>query len=129
MDNLILNNGASIEINEGNTEFYFEKEFVTHEDFYLTLSQLTEDNLSNFSIQNGAGLTTAIYTNKRVVSTKINITWSDDGLVEKLYVTFNLENVDLVTKALKDLKASQVAQNSAIIELATLVTTLQEVTK
>ncbi|MEY8352622.1 hypothetical protein AALB39_04605 [Lachnospiraceae bacterium 54-53] len=125
MDNLILYDSTSITINEGSSEYSFSKSFDSYDDFYATLKLLTETNLSSYSIVNSSGVLSATYTNKRCKSTPMVITWDDDESVSSLLVTFELEDVDLIEKSIRDLRISQMAQNSAIIELATLITELQ----
>ena len=125
MDNLILYDSTSIEIEEESSEYSFSKYFKSIDEFYATLKLLTETNLSSYVIKNSSGLISATYTNKRCKSTSNTVTWNDDEEISGILVVFTLEDVDLVEKELKKLRASQKAQNSAIIELAALITELK----
>ncbi|WP_143322489.1 hypothetical protein [Clostridium sp. HBUAS56010] len=129
MDNLILYDNTSITINEGSSEYSFAKTFDAYDDFHGTLKLLTETNLSSYSITNDSGLITATYKNKRCKSTSIDIKWADDESVGELLVTFTLEDVDLIEKSIRDLRISQLAQNSAIVELATMITSISKQTE
>lgn len=125
MDNIILYDSTSIEIDEGSSEYSFSKSFDSYDNFYEALKLLTETNLSSYSILNSAGIVTGTYTNKRCKSTSVKVTWNDDEEISGILVVFTLEDVDLVEKELKKLRSSQKAQNSAIIELAALITELK----
>ncbi|WP_024344817.1 hypothetical protein [Lacrimispora indolis] len=125
MDNIILYDSTSIEIEEESSEYSFSKYFKSIDEFYATLKLLTETNLSSYVIKNSSGLISATYTNKRCKSTSVTVTWNDDEEISGILVVFTLEDVDLVEKELKKLRASQKAQNSAIIELAALITELK----
>lgn len=125
MDNIILYDSTSIEIEEESSEYSFSKYFKSIDEFYATLKLLTETNLSSYVIKNSSGLISATYTNKKCKSTSVKVTWNDDEEISGILVVFTLEDVDLVEKELKKLRASQKAQNSAIIELAALITELK----
>lgn len=125
MDNIILYDSTSIEIEEESSEYSFSKYFKSIDEFYATLKLLTETNLSSYVIKNSSGLISATYTNKRCKSTSNTVTWNDNEEISGILVVFTLEDVDLVEKELKKLRASQKAQNSAIIELAALITELK----
>ena len=125
MDKLILYDSTSIEIEEESSEYSFSKYFKSIDEFYATLKLLTETNLSSYVIKNSSGLISATYTNKRCKSTSVTVIWNDDEEISGILVVFTLEDVDLVEKELKKLRASQKAQNSAIIELAALITELK----
>lgn len=125
MDKLILYDSTSIEIEEESSEYSFSKSFNSINEFYTILKLLTETNLSSYTIKNSSGLISATYSNKRCKSTSVTITWNDDEEISGFLVAFTLEDIDLVEKELKKLRASQKAQNSAIIELAALITELK----
>lgn len=124
MEKLILYDGTSIDIDSGSSEYSFSKTFTSNEDFTETLKRLTETNLSSYSVVNEAGILSATYINKRCKSTSVDVIWDEDEFVNGLFVTFTLEDVNLIEKSIRDLKVSQMAQNSAILELVNMINIL-----
>ncbi|MGL6217262.1 MAG: hypothetical protein ACRC36_04460, partial [Lacrimispora sphenoides] len=71
------------------------------------------------------GLVCANPVNKECLTQTVAPLWADDGTLSGLDVTFNITNVDLLAKAVKELQAGQQAlqegqeiQDGAIEELA-----------
>lgn len=125
MDKIKLKNGTVIEIMESSNSGSFRKQFSDLQEYLTTLAQLTQDNLSAYQVLNSAGAVTANPGNKECLTQAVTALWDDDGTLSGLDVTFNITDVDLMAKAIKDLQAGQEAltesqdvQDGAIAELA-----------
>lgn len=121
MDKIILKDGTIIEIEESSNGGSFRRQFSDPQEYLTTLAKLTQDNLSAYQVQNAAGLTCANPVNKECLSQEVKALWTDNGTLAGLDVTFNITDVDLQAKAIKDLQAGQEVQDGAIVELAELV--------
>lgn len=121
MDKIILKNGTIIEIEESSNGDSFRKTFTDPLEYLSTLEKLTQENLSAYQVQNSEGLTCANLVNKECLTQFVISLWSDDGTLDGLYVTFNITDVDMLTKAVKDLQTSQQTQDGAITDLGEAV--------
>lgn len=121
MDKIKLKNGSEIEIMESSNSSSFRKQFSDPQEYLATLAQLTQDNLSAYQVLNSAGNVTANPENKECLTQTVTATWGDAGALTGLDVTFNITDVDMLAKAVKDLQASQEVQDGAIEELAGVV--------
>ena len=76
---------------------------------------MTEDNLETFELQTEDGNTLSTIENKYFSNAVVTVT-------DNCYnVIFNLGSVDLVTKRLAQLEATQEEQDVALVELAEMV--------
>ena len=121
MDKIILKDGTIIEIEESSNGCSFRIRFSDPQDYLTTLAKLTQDNLSAYQVQNSEGLTSARPENKECLTQKVVPLRSDDDALIGLDVTFNITDVDMLAKAVKDLQAGQETRDGAIEELAGMV--------
>lgn len=110
MEKIKLSNGTELEILNGATIGAVSMPYTELSDVVALTEQMTEENLSEYSILNESGLTCTIQKNKYVSEIRINPT-------DKA-VTFVLADVDMVAKRLEALEQTQEIQDSAIVELA-----------
>lgn len=125
MDKIKLKNGNIIEIEESSDSGSFRKCFVDPQEYLTTLAMLTQDNLSAYQVQNSSGLVSSNPENKECLTQTVTPVRADDGTLEGLDVAFNITDVDLLAKAVKELWVGQKAlqdgqdiQDGAIAELA-----------
>jgi len=121
MDKIILKDGTIIEIEESSNTESFRVIFSDPQEYLTILAMLTQDNLSAYQIQNSAGLTCSNLGNKECLTQSITAVWSDNGTLSGLDVTFNITDVDLLAKAVKDLQSGQATQDDAISDLGVTV--------
>ena len=119
MEKIRLSNGTELDILNGATTGSVQMQYETFADIETLATQLTEENLSEYSILNDAGLVCTTQENKYVSLIQINP-------IAKM-VTFVLSDVDMVAKRLAALESAQSAleqsqelQDGAIMELAEL---------
>ena len=125
MDKIKLKDGTIIEIEESSNGGSFRICFEDPQEYLITLARLTQDNLSAYQVQTSEGLTSANPINKECLSQAVTPIRTDDGALVGLDVIFNITDVDMLAKAVKDLQAGQQAlqegqeiQDGAIAELA-----------
>ena len=118
MDKIILKNGNIIEIEESSNVGSFRKRFTDPQEYLTTLAMLTQDNLSAYQVQNSAGLVCANPENKECLTQMVAPLWADDGTLAGLDVAFNITDVDMLAKSVRELQAGQEIQDGAIEELA-----------
>ena len=121
MDKIILKDGTIVEIEESSNTESFRVIFSDPKEYLTTLAMLTQENLSAYQIQNSAGLTCSNLENKECLTQRITDVWSDNGTLSGLDVTFNITDVDLLAKAVKDLQSGQATQDDAISDLGVTV--------
>ena len=133
MDKIILKNGNIIEIEESSNGGSFRKRFADPQEYLTTVAMLTQDNLSAYQVQNSAGLVCANPENKECLTQTVVPLWADDGTLAGLDVTFNVSDVNMLEKAVRDLQAGQQAlqegqdtQDGAISDLGETVAVLAE---
>lgn len=128
MDKIKLKNGIEIEIEESSNGGSFRKAFSNPVDYLTTLAQLTEDNLSAYQVLNSGGNVTGNPENKECLTQTVTPIRGEDGALIGLDVTFNISDVDMLAKAVRDLQAGQQVltegqevQDEAITELADIM--------
>lgn len=126
MDKIILKNEDIIEIEESSNGGSFRKIFTDTQEYLTTLEKLTQDNLSAYKVQNSEGLTCANPVNKECLTQNVTALWSADGILAGLDVTFNITDVDMLAKAVRDLQAGQQTQDGAISDLGEAVGKIAE---
>ena len=112
MEKVVLKDGTEIEIMNGATENCITVKASTQEEITEIAGKLTEGNLETYKILNTAGLECATIENKYVDSYTV---YPGKGQVQ-----FNLADVDMVSKRLAELEATQGMQDEAITELAAM---------
>ena len=125
MDKIKLKDGTIIEIEESSNGGSFRMRFSDPQEYLTTLAMLNQVNLSAYQVQTNEGLVCANPVNKECLTQTVTPLWADDGTLAGLDVTFNITDVDLLSKAVKELQAGQQAlqegqeiQDGAIEELA-----------
>ena len=126
MDKIILKNENIIEIEESSNGESFRKIFSDTQEYLTTLEKLTPENLSAYQVQNSEGLTCANPVNKECLTQNVTALWSADGILAGVDVTFNITDVDMSAKAVRDLQAGQQTQDGAITDLGETVAKLAE---
>ncbi|MBW4847932.1 MAG: hypothetical protein KZY87_20430 [Lachnospiraceae bacterium] len=126
MDKIKLKDGTIIEIKESSNGGSFRMRFSDPQEYLTTLAMLTQDNLSAYQVQTNEGLVCANPVNKECLTQTVSPLWSDDGTLAGLDVTFVISDVDLLSKAVKDLQAGQETQDGAISDLGETVAILAE---
>ncbi|MEY8357316.1 hypothetical protein AALB39_28790 [Lachnospiraceae bacterium 54-53] len=133
MDKIILKDGTIVEIEESSNGNSFRIRFADPQEYLTTLAKLTQDNLSAYQVQNSEGLTSANPENKECLTQTVTPIWIDEGTLAGLDVTFNITDVDMLAKAVKDLQAGQEAlqdgqhtQDGAISDLGEAFSKLAE---
>ncbi len=126
MDKIILKNGDNMEIDESSNGASFRKTFTDTQEYLTTLEKLTPENLSAYQVQNSEGLTCANLVNKECLTQNVTALWSADGILAGLDVTFNITNIDMLAKAVRDLQAGQQTQDGAIADMGETVGKLAE---
>ena len=124
MDKIILKDETAIEIEESSNADSFRVIFSDPQEYITTLAMFTQENLSAYQIQNSAGLTCSNLENKECLTQSVTAVWSDDGTLSGLDVTFNITDVDLLAKAVKDLQSGQATHDDAISDLGVTVGSL-----
>lgn len=115
MEKIVLKDKTEINVNGGTTEKQFSQTVENLADAQTVIDALTEDNLETFELQTENGSTIATIENKYFSNAVVTVT--EDGYI----VTFNLANVDLVAKRLAQLEATQDEQDTALVELAEMI--------
>jgi hypothetical protein len=133
MDRIKLKGGTIIEIEESSNGGSFRKCFTDPQEYLTTLAMLTPDNLSAYQVQTSEGLVCANPVNKECLTQTVTPLRADDGTLAGLDVTFNVTDVDMMAKAVKDLQAGQQAlqegqetQDGAIADMGEVVGKLAE---
>ncbi len=133
MDKIKLNNGNILEIEESSNGGSFRMHFADPQKYLITLAMLTQDNLSAYQVQTSDGLVCANPVNKECLTQTVTPLRADDGTLAGLDVTFNVTDVDMLAKAVKDLQAGQQAlqegqetQDGAIADIGEVVGKLAE---
>ncbi len=126
MDKIILKDGSIIEIKESSNSDSFCKKFTDPQEYLRTLEKLTQDNLSAYQVQNSEGLTCANPVNKECLTQNVTALRSEDGILTGLDVTFNITDVDMLAKAVKDIQAGQQTQDGAIADMGEIIGKIAE---
>lgn len=133
MDKIKLKDGNIVEIEESSNGGSFRMRFSDPQEYLTTLAMLTQDNLSAYQVQTNEGLVCANPVNKECLTQTVALLWADDGTLAGLDVTFNVTDVDMLAKAVKDLQVGQQAlqegqetQNEAIADMGEVVGKLAE---
>ena len=117
MDKYILKNGVEIDVEEGGTENCFTKKFTNVNEYIDVLTQLTEDNLSEYYIKNSYGERSAVYRNKKCSFSNVTHIFDITGKLSELNVNFVISNVNMILKEIRELKVSQAVQDETIAGL------------
>ena len=120
-DKIILKDGTELEINQGGNTGMAVISFNSLEEFVLTAKKLTPANLEQYQLLNHAGLVAANPENKECRSVGLDLTWDDASKITAVKAAFQIADVDMVAKAIKELQAGQEVQDGAITELADVI--------
>lgn len=120
-DKIVLKDGTVIEVNQaGNTDM-FQMSITSMEELQTVLDKLTPDNLEQYQIQNQAGAVVANPVNKECLSCSLDLIRNDSGVITEITATFVITDMDMIAKAIRELRESQEVQDGAIIEIAEMV--------
>lgn len=119
-EKIVLKDSTEIEIENGAVENCIQVVLTDLDRFKELHGKFSETNLESYTIQNAAGLTCATYENKYLIN----------AIVEKkgngFMVSFNLADVNMVSKRLAALEAGQELQDGAITDLGDVVSAMAE---
>lgn len=100
MDQIKFKNATVLNITPESTEFALVVFLTSIDELPLSYASFNDENLSEYTIQNAAGITSAMYVNKRLNC--IDNVHEVDGGVE---ITARLSNVDTTELRIKGLEA------------------------
>lgn len=119
-EKIVLKDRTEIEIENGAVENCIKVVLPDLDGFKELHGKFSEANLENYTIQNAAGLTCAIYEKKYLVNALVE--QKENGFL----VSVNLADVDMVSKRLDALEAGQQLQDGAISDLGDVVSVIAE---
>lgn len=119
-DRIVLKDGTVLEIEQSSNSGEFTMSFSGLAEFAETLQKLSQDNLSEYQVQNQEELTVARPVNKECLHVSAGLTWDKAGAVSGVSATFDITDVDMIRKRLDAMEAGQEVQDGAILELAGL---------
>lgn len=120
-DKLVLKNGTEIELEAGANLGALQVKATDRAAMLETWDKLTEDNLSEVRIKNGADLTVGTYTGLVLIS-ETSVMASDGAVV----TTYALREKTSEERRLDALEAGQSVQDGAIEDLGAVTSTLAE---
>ena len=112
MEKVVLIDGTELEICNGATENTLTMELTEENTLEKLVATMTEENLSEYKILTVSGVECTTIKDKYVKSYTVN--------TEENTVKFNLADVDIISKRLAELEATQEMQDAAITELAAM---------
>ncbi len=119
-EKIVLKDGAEIEIENGAVENCIQVMIPDLDGLKDLFGKLSEANLESYKIKNADGLTCATYENKYVKNALVE--QKEDGTL----VSFNLVDVDMVSKRLEALELQQEVQDGAIDDLGIALSEMVE---
>lgn len=119
-EKIVLKDGTEIEIENGAVENGIQVTLPDLDGFKSLYGKFSEANLESYEILNAVGLTCATYENKHVKNALVE--QKENGF----QISFNLADVDMVSKRLDALEASQDLQDGAITDLGDVVSAIAE---
>ena len=119
-EKIVLNDGTEIEIENGAVENCIQVMIPDLDGLKDLFGKLSEANLESYKIKNADGLTCATYENKYVKNALVE--QKEDGTL----VSFNLVDVDMVSKRLEALELQQEVQDGAIDDLGIALSEMVE---
>lgn len=119
-EKIVLKDGTEIEIENGAVENCIQVMILDLDGLKDLFGKLSEANLESYRIKNADGLTCATYENKYVKNALVE--QKEDGTL----VSFNLVDVDMVSKRLEALELQQEVQDGAIDDLGIALSEMVE---
>lgn len=116
MDKLILKNGTEIELTASTSLGVLTTEVADVTALQTLKDSLTDENLSNITFKNDAGVTVGNYENL-----KLNLIWAIIWIEKGISATFGLSEKTEEELRLDDIEEGQSVQNNAIAELGAMV--------
>ena len=110
MEKVVLKDGTELEIQNGATENTLTMQLTEENTLEKLVATMTEENLAEYKILTESGVECTTVKDKYVKSYTVN--------TEENTVKFNLADVDIISKRLAELEATQALQDEAITELA-----------
>lgn len=104
MEKLELKNGEQIEVQSGAIENSVKVLVESIDAFKELYSKLTDDNLSQISYLNEAGVLCAIYKDKTLSKAEIATETDEETGESKLITTLTFKDIDITAKKLKHLE-------------------------
>lgn len=115
-DTLVLKNGAVVELEAGARLDSMEVVSESRMGMAAVWGEMTEDNLSEVQIRNGAGLTAGRYTDLVLVS-ETSVVQGDGTIL----TSFRLREKTDIEKRIDALEEGQEVQDGAIIDVAQIL--------
>ena len=114
MEKIKLKDGTEVQILDGASENTFVVPFESESEVSEIVSNLTQDNLSNFELYNASNILCTTILNKKLSTYITNI--------DEKTVTFKLTDVSELEQRIALLEETQEMQDEAITELAEIAT-------
>jgi predicted transcriptional regulator len=104
MEKLELKSGEQIEIQTGAAENSVKVEVESVDAFKELYNKFTDDNLSQISFLNDAGVLCAIYKNKTLAKAELETATDEETEENQLIATFTLKDIDTTKLEIKSLR-------------------------
>lgn len=121
-DKLILKDGATIELEAGASLTALQVICQSADDVILLWKRLTQENLQEVTVKNGADLIVGVYSEMVLIEPHIQATEQEDGTV----ILFGLREKTAEEKRLDALEEGQATQDGAIKDLGEATRDLAE---
>lgn len=122
-DNLILKDGSVIELEAGASLTALQVICQSSDDVIPLWKRLTQENLQEVTVKNGADLIVGVYAGMVLIEPHIQATEQEDGTVK---VLFGLREKTAEEKRLDALEEGQATQDGAIKDLGEATSDLAE---
>lgn len=122
-DKLILKDGSVIELEAGASLTALQVICQSSDDVILLWKRLTQENLQEVTVKNGADLIVGVYAGMVLIEPHIQATEQEDGTVK---VLFGLREKTAEEKRLDALEEGQATQDGAIKDLGEATSDLAE---
>ena len=122
-DKLILKDGTAIELEAGASLTALQVMCPSADEVIPLWKSLTQENLQEITVKNGADLTVGVYSDMILTEPHIQATEQENGTVK---VVFGLREKTVEEKRLDALEESQATQDGAIKDLGEATSDLAE---
>ena len=122
-DKLILNDGATVELEPGASLSSMQAVFADKASMIITWDKFTADNLKTVQIKNGENLTAA-YNDLLLVSETSLV--QEDGTILTSFHLREKTEMELLKEEVAALKEGQAIHDGAIMEVAAVVSVIAE---
>lgn len=120
-DTLVLKDGTVMELEAAASLGDVRTIFPDKAAFLAAWDSLTEENLAEVQIKNGAGLTVGAYTDLVLVDETSAI--QEDGTI---LTSFSFRKKDAMEKRMDAMEEGQTVQDGAIMDMAEMISTMAE---